>query len=1006
MNIQTRITLLLIITTSLFFTGLLFMKKYENRREELLIKNNIFEKNTLFDKVLRLEGASLEIFAYDFSNRDEMVRLTKQPVLPRKGVFIEGVLPSFNVNTVWIFDADYDLIYSNASADIADYQKPHADRATFFTTLFSRSYFCRFFMYTPTGLMEVRSAPIQPADDPERKTPPAGYLFAGRLWSPGYLQQLSQSAESTIQIFPIKGELGKAFESTYDQENGLISFSRVKNGWDDTPIIRITVESRTPLTKELHRSSKNQLILVIVFVSTIIFLLSALLIIWVNIPLKRISASLHAEDPSLIEGFQTKHTEFGNLAVLILRFFRQKTELTREIAERQRAEEALRTALQESQRSEAETAALLQASRAVLEYHEFREASREIITAFTTLSGAAEGYVGEIITDAETYILRTDNGLKISLQGIYNEAYSKNIPCFYNDCDQPSGKMLLPDGHENVENILCAPLVIKGFTVALLTLINKPGGFSDNDIRMASAFSELSSVALLNSRTLESLENSEERFRSVVQTAGDGIISVKSDGNIAFWNRGAEKIFGYTAEEAAGMDAAMVLPERFRPMYKKGVAQISDRTMETVDTKPIELVGMRKDGSELPIELSQAIWRTKEGIFFTAIVRDITERKMAEENLRKSEKRFRDIVEHSLTGRFIVQEGHIVYKNEEQARLFGDMPEDFNILKCTYVHPEDLEKTKTFYQDILSRKTVARDVNYRFYPLGQMNNPSAMRWVTCRGTMIEYEGREALFVNMMDITRFMELEELVRIDDKMASLGRVAAGIAHEIRNPLTGINSYLYSLNNMLSSGTDDIGKSQEIINQIQSASNKIEGVIRRVMDFSKPSRPKLAPININEPIEEALHLSAVTLRKSGISVEKSLAADLPPCYADFHMMEQVMLNLTTNAIHALSSAYLTQKRLAIHSLTEGEEIIITVSDSGPGIPEENSTKVFDPFYTTKSDGSGIGLSLCQRIVADHGGSIKIARSCWGGAEFRIALPIKARAVSSDKSINSIQTS
>jgi C4-dicarboxylate-specific signal transduction histidine kinase len=271
-----------------------------------------------------------------------------------------------------------------------------------------------------------------------------------------------------------------------------------------------------------------------------------------------------------------------------------------------------------------------------------------------------------------------------------------------------------------------------------------------------------------------------------------------------------------------------------------------------------------------------------------------------------------------------------------------------------------------------------------------------MRWVTCRGTLIEYEGQECLFVNMMDVTRFMELEQLVRIQDKMASLGRIAAGIAHEIRNPLTGINSYLYSLRTCLNRSGDPerAEKSAAIIAQIQSASNKIEAVIRRVMDFSKPGMPRVALIDINDTIREALTLSEVTLRKAGVALETTLADKLPACRADFHMIEQVMLNLITNAVQAMSAPS-RAKHLRISTGCSAGRIIATIEDSGPGVNPENSRKIFDPFFTTKNDGAGIGLSLCQRIITDHGGTIAVFASCWGGAAFTIELPAASAAAS-----------
>jgi signal transduction histidine kinase len=181
---------------------------------------------------------------------------------------------------------------------------------------------------------------------------------------------------------------------------------------------------------------------------------------------------------------------------------------------------------------------------------------------------------------------------------------------------------------------------------------------------------------------------------------------------------------------------------------------------------------------------------------------------------------------------------------------------------------------------------------------------------------------------------------------------------------------------------------KVKRIVGQLQSASGKIESVIKRVIDFSKPSAPKLALTDINRSIEEAVNLSSVILRKSGITITKSLAQDLPQCYADPHLIEQVILNLITNAAEAMKKID-GSKKIAMTSCKENNRIVIRVSDSGPGVPSNIRDKIFDPFFTTKSNSSGIGLSLSHRIITDHGGSLDVSTSKWGGAEFRIEIPL-----------------
>lgn len=159
--------------------------------------------------------------------------------------------------------------------------------------------------------------------------------------------------------------------------------------------------------------------------------------------------------------------------------------------------------------------------------------------------------------------------------------------------------------------------------------------------------------------------------------------------------------------------------------------------------------------------------------------------------------------------------------------------------------------------------------------------------------------------------------------------------------------------------------------------------------MDFAKPGEPKFALTQINQPIEEAIKLTAVFMRKSGIKVEKDLAEDLPFCFADPNLIEETVLNLLNNAAESMKNME-AGKKIAISSKLENDRIYVKVSDSGPGVPLDIRQNVFDPFYTTKNGGTGIGLSICHRIISDHKGALTVLDSEMGGAEFRIELPVK----------------
>lgn len=368
--------------------------------------------------------------------------------------------------------------------------------------------------------------------------------------------------------------------------------------------------------------------------------------------------------------------------------------------------------------------------------------------------------------------------------------------------------------------------------------------------------------------------------------------------------------------------------------------------------------------------------------------------RQSEKAFRESEERFRTLVENSLTGICIIQNNRIIYQNPEQKKLYGRLPEKPLNKLIGYVHPDDVEKVIGSYRSLLSGKTRSVETDFRSYPSGKRSRDTEVRWIQCRATLSLYQGEEAILVNMMDITRAKELEQILRVKSKMISLGRVAAGIAHEIRNPLTGINSYLYTLEDLLDQeilAPESLQMMRRIVEQLQDASNKIESVIKRVLDFSRPGAPSMTLINLNQSLEEAISLSAVSLRKKAIKIEKSLDQNLPQCYGDAHLIGQVILNLIDNAIKAIEKQD-ASKIIVLRTYSNNKNIYMQISDSGPGVPLGIRDKIFDPFFTTQTGGSGIGLAISQRIVNDHNGSIRVDSNEWGGAKFTIELPIEKR--------------
>ncbi|OIP34724.1 MAG: hypothetical protein AUK27_06540 [Deltaproteobacteria bacterium CG2_30_66_27] len=243
-----------------------------------------------------------------------------------------------------------------------------------------------------------------------------------------------------------------------------------------------------------------------------------------------------------------------------------------------------------------------------------------------------------------------------------------------------------------------------------------------------------------------------------------------------------------------------------------------------------------------------------------------------------------------------------------------------------------------------------------------------------------------------DVTEKARTEAAMANAMKLESLGVLAGGIAHEIRNPLSSVNISISSIERTCGASTglepETKEKIDRILEQMKSAAAKMGLVVQRVMDYSRPFPPRKEAVDLNKVIEEAVRLSLSTLRKREIAVLKDLDPDLTMCRVDAQMIEQVVVNLITNACQAMEGIE-GAKLLEIATAVRDGRIVLRVSDSGPGVPPPLRERVFDPFFTTRKDGSGIGLSFSHRIVTDHGGSLRVDTSRWGGAEFRIELPV-----------------
>lgn len=367
---------------------------------------------------------------------------------------------------------------------------------------------------------------------------------------------------------------------------------------------------------------------------------------------------------------------------------------------------------------------------------------------------------------------------------------------------------------------------------------------------------------------------------------------------------------------------------------------------------------------------------------------NVLEHKKDQGIIQSSIKLFQGLVENSLAGLSIIQDGRIVYSNPEQQRLSGIL-RPLESDHYDHITQEDRKKVKAFYYAIKTGVIHVSGIHFSFSldDAGEDNEPN-IKWVNCRASKTEYKGRPAVLLNSIDVTRTKEMERLLLVQEKMASLGHIAAGIAHEIRNPLAGIGIHLRNLEKKYMGDQGVQEKINTCFRLIHSDTARIESVIRRTLDFAKPAACSFAIVDINQAVRKAVELTAVTLRKQQIAIECNLRNDIPKCKAEFQLIEDVIYNLIINASDAMKEMT-TGKKIKVSSSVNEQFIIVVVDDTGPGVPLHLREKIFDPFFTTKDYSTGIGLGICSRIISDHGGTIKNVSNQWRGARFVIKLPV-----------------
>jgi PAS domain S-box-containing protein len=491
---------------------------------------------------------------------------------------------------------------------------------------------------------------------------------------------------------------------------------------------------------------------------------------------------------------------------------------------------------------------------------------------------------------------------------------------------------------------------------------------------------EVQGITVLG-RDISALRKNEARFTELFESLQEGIYITTPDGAILDVNPALVRMLGYDSkEEVLKRHVGEIFVDRAERKSVKD--QIERQPM--VQGQEITLI--RKDGTSIVCLNTAAAVRDNSGrvVRYQGALMDITERREMEHRLHQQQE-FASRLVDSFPDLILVLDttGHYTFVSPRCKDVLGYDVEDTRQMEFGgRTHPEDLPLVLSLYKDMLSGKQAFGSIEVRVrHKLGD--------WRRIRfnfSPLSDEKGSiEGVVLSGRDVTDLKRLEEQLIQAEKLAAMGQMLAGVAHELNNPLTAILGATELLRER--PGTDDATRRQLELTHRQA--RRAARIVQNLLEFSRPASPQKKAVDLSNLLERTLQLHEHSLRRNNIEVDSHLPADLPGVIGDANQLIQVFLNLITNAEQAIREVR-DSGRIQIRAGRIGKQVTITVQDDGVGIRPEGLPKIFDPFYTTKrpGGGTGLGLSICMSIIREHGGNIEAETLPAGGSAFTIYLP------------------
>jgi two-component system sensor kinase FixL len=465
-------------------------------------------------------------------------------------------------------------------------------------------------------------------------------------------------------------------------------------------------------------------------------------------------------------------------------------------------------------------------------------------------------------------------------------------------------------------------------------------------------------------------------LRAIVESSDDAIIGKALDGTIVSWNGGAHRMYGYTSAEAVGQSIALIVPPEYREQLQTILGEIAKgRRVASHET-----VRVSRDGRLLNISLtvSPIVDAAGHVVGASAIGRDVTEAKRVEAALRGSEERYRSIIDSAVDAILVIDgKGLVEAFNAAAERLFGYAANDVLGRNVNVLMPQPYHDEHDQYMARYLRTGEKRIIGIGREVTGRRRDGTTFPVHLSVGEMI-IDGEPKFTGILHDLTARVGLETQLREQAALTRLGEMAAVVAHEVKNPLTGIRGAVQIIGSRLPAGSRDA----EVIKEIVARIDALNDLMKDLLLFARPPQPRLAPIDPLPLLESGVSFVRQDPGARAISIDVAGACDT--ILADAELLKLVIQNLLLNAVHAINGP----GTIHVAVSSNGPKCRITVTDNGPGIPTEVREKLFTPFFTTKARGTGLGLSTARRFIEAQGGTIAIECPATGGTLVTIELP------------------